>query len=68
VPRELKDKEKKMNQMGLPLQHLLWYADEEQDMLNRVDTGDESWVHQHQPELKSASMQRKHPSSPSVKV
>jgi hypothetical protein len=40
VPRELKDREK-MNQMGLSLQHLLWYADEREDMLKRIFTGDE---------------------------
>jgi hypothetical protein len=51
--------------MGLSLQHLLWYADEE-DMLNRIVTGDESWVH-HRPESERASMQWKHPSSPSTK-
>jgi hypothetical protein len=32
---------KNMNQMGLSLQHLLWYADGE-IMLNRIVTGDES--------------------------
>jgi hypothetical protein len=41
VPRELKDREN-MNQMGLSLQHLLRYADEGEDMLNRTVTGDES--------------------------
>jgi hypothetical protein len=35
VPRELKGREK-MNQMGLSLQHLLQYADEGEDMLNRI--------------------------------
>jgi hypothetical protein len=44
VPRELKDQEK-INQMGLSLQHLLWYADEGENMLNRIVTGDKSWVH-----------------------
>jgi hypothetical protein len=48
VPRELKDREK-MNLMGLSLQHLLWYADEGEDMLNWIVTGDESWVHHYQP-------------------
>jgi hypothetical protein len=66
VPRELKHREK-MNQMGLSLQHLLWYADEGEDMLNRTFTGDESWVHQWQPKSKCAPVQWKHPSSPSTK-
>jgi hypothetical protein len=46
--RELKDQEK-MNQMGESVQHLLWYAAEGEDMLNRIVTGDESWVHHYQP-------------------
>jgi hypothetical protein len=66
VPREQKDQEK-INRMGLSLQHLLWYAYEGEDMLTRVDTGDESWVHHYQPKSKSSSVQRKHPSSPSAK-
>jgi hypothetical protein len=44
VPRELKDRQK-INRMGLSLQHLLRYANEGVDMLNRIATGDESWVH-----------------------
>jgi hypothetical protein len=42
VPEELKDQEK-INRMGLSLQHLLRYTDEE-DMLNRIVTGDKSYV------------------------
>jgi hypothetical protein len=55
--------------MGLSLEHLLWYTDEGEDILNRTVTGDESWVHHYsyQPESKSASMQWKHPSSLSAK-
>jgi hypothetical protein len=45
-----------MNRMGLSLQHLLRYADEGEDMLNRIVTEDESWVHHYQLESKSASM------------
>jgi hypothetical protein len=54
--------------MCLSLQHLLRYADEGEDMLNRIVTGDESWVHHCQPESKRSSMQWKHPSSPSTKT
>jgi hypothetical protein len=54
-----------MNQMGLSLQHPLWYADEGKDMLNRTVTEDESWMHHYQPKSKLASMQWKHSSSPS---
>jgi hypothetical protein len=32
-----------MNQIDLTLQHLLQYADEGEDMLNRIVTGVESW-------------------------
>jgi hypothetical protein len=42
--------------MGLSLQHLLRYADEGEDMLNRI-VADESWVHHYQPKSKRASMQ-----------
>jgi hypothetical protein len=66
MPRELKGREK-INRMGLSLQHLLQYADEREDMFNRIVTGDESWVHHYQPKSKRASMQWKHPSSPSTK-
>jgi hypothetical protein len=58
---------RKMNRMGLSLQHLLQYADEGEDVLNRAVTGGESWVHHYQPKTKGASMQWEHPSSPSTK-
>jgi ribosomal protein S25 len=44
VPRQLKDREK-VNRMGLSLQRLLRYADEGEDMLNRIVTADEQWVY-----------------------
>jgi hypothetical protein len=55
-----------MKRTGLSLQHLLWYADEGKDMsmLNRIVTGDESWIHHYQPESRRASVQWKHRSSP----
>jgi hypothetical protein len=40
---------------------------EGEDMLNTIVTGEKSWVHHYQVELKCASMQWKHPSSPSTK-
>jgi hypothetical protein len=52
--------------MGLSLQHLLRYADEGKYILNRIVTGEESCMHEYQPESKHASVQWKHPSSPSV--
>jgi hypothetical protein len=51
--------------MGLSLQHLLQYADGD-GMIYRIATADESWVHHYQTESKRASMQWKHPSSPST--
>jgi hypothetical protein len=63
--RELKDREK-MNRISLSLQHLLRYADEGEDMFNRIVTGDESWMQHYQPESKPAEMRRKYPSSPDV--
>jgi hypothetical protein len=66
VPRELKDREK-MNQTGLSLKHLLQYADEGEDILNRTVTEEESWVRHYQPKPKHVSMQWKHASSLSTK-
>jgi hypothetical protein len=65
LPRERKDREKINRIMGLSLQHLLRYADEREDMLNRIVTGYELWVHHYLPESKRVSMQSKHPSTPS---
>jgi hypothetical protein len=66
MPRELKDQEK-INKMGLSLQHLLWYTDEGEDMLNRTVTGNELWVNHFQRESKHVSVQQKHLNSPSTK-
>jgi hypothetical protein len=49
--------------MGLSLQHLLLFADEGEDMINKTVTEKESWMHHYQPESKLASMQWKYPSS-----
>jgi hypothetical protein len=46
--------EEKMNQMDVSLQHILRYVDEE-DMLNKTVTGDQSWVHHFQCESKRIS-------------
>jgi hypothetical protein len=55
--------------MGLSLQHLLRFADEGEDILNRIVTVVKLWVHHYayQPESMRASVQWKHPSSPSTK-
>jgi hypothetical protein len=49
------------------LKHLLLYADDGEDMLNRIVTGDESLVHHYQPETKRGSVQWKHPYWPTTK-
>jgi hypothetical protein len=56
VPIELKDREK-IKRMGLSLKHLLRHTDEGKDMLNRIVTGVESWVHHYQPESNRARRQ-----------
>jgi hypothetical protein len=38
----------------------------ETDIFSRIVTGDESWLHHYQPKSKRASVQWKHPSSPST--
>jgi hypothetical protein len=48
-------------------EHLLRYADEGGDILNRRVTGDESRVHHYQPKSKRVSVQWKHPISLSIK-
>jgi hypothetical protein len=35
-----------------------WYADDEEEMLIMIFTGEESWVHHYQPEPRCASVQR----------
>jgi len=57
----------KSQRMGLSLQHLQRYQDEGDDMLSRIITGDESWVHHYEPEMKHASIQWKYPTSPAHK-
>jgi hypothetical protein len=37
------------------------------NVLARIATGDEFWVHHYQPETKRVSMQCKHPASPAKK-
>jgi hypothetical protein len=66
LPRELKDREK-MNQMDLSLQRRLLYADEGEDMLNRIVTVtimDASLPTR----IEAASVQWKHTSSHSTKT
>jgi hypothetical protein len=43
--------------------HLAYYHEEGDNFLQQIVTGNETWVHNHQPETKWKSMQWKHPSS-----
>ena len=58
VPRQLTDPHK---QAGLEtcLELLECHADE--TFLERIVTGDETWIHHHEPESKKASMEWRHP-------
>ena len=56
VPYQLTPQHKSQR-MGLSLQHLKCYQDEGDDTPFWIVTGDESWVHHYEPEMKHASMQ-----------
>ena len=66
VPRQLTEDHKK-NRSGASLTHLLRFNDRGEDFLERIITGEETWVHQYFPETKAQSMAWKHPGSPTVK-
>ncbi|GFY13445.1 histone-lysine N-methyltransferase SETMAR [Trichonephila clavipes] len=50
--------------MVVSLEHFVHYHELGNDFLFRIVTEDESWVHHFTPEMKFASMNWKHPSSP----
>ena len=56
-----------MFRMGLSLQHLSRYTEEGEDFMAQIVTGDKSWVHCFQPELKRCSMEWKHSTAPKKK-
>jgi DNA-binding Lrp family transcriptional regulator len=62
VPRQLTEVHK-ATRMGLSLVHLTRYREEGVQFLQRIVTGDETWVHHVTPETKQASMTWKHASS-----
>jgi len=66
VPRHLTE-EHKRNRQHICSSLLGRYNREGDNILNRIITGDETWVHHYKPETKRQSMQWKHPSSPSSK-
>ena len=48
-------------------EHLKRFEAEVDGFLGRIVTGDETWVHYHQPETKKASKEWRHTSSPKSK-
>jgi len=63
VPKQLKPEQQAMRMMT-SLDNLQRYKTEGEAMLERIVTGDETWVHHYQPETKQASRQWKHKESP----
>ena len=63
VPKQLKPEQQAMRMMT-SLDNLQRYKTEGEAMLNRIVTGDETWVHHYQPETKQASRLWKHKESP----
>lgn len=66
VPKQLTD-DHKQSRMGLSLAHLSRYKLEGNEFLERIVTGDETWVHYSTPENKRDSMTWKHLGSPPVR-
>ena len=63
VPKHLDDV-MKVKRMIASLNHLQRYAEEGDNFLDRIVTGDETWVLHYTPESKQQSMVWKHPQSP----
>lgn len=66
VPRDLRE-EHKATRMVFSLQNLMRFQAEGVPFLNRIVTGDETWVHHVTHETKRETMAWKHPSSPPCK-
>ncbi|GFR75980.1 mariner transposase [Elysia marginata] len=64
VPRILTD-EMKMQRKTTYAEPPKHYAEEGEEFIQRIVTGDESWVHHYDPESKRQSMEYRHKSSPS---
>lgn len=66
IPKQLDD-EHKWNHVRI-CQHLLdRHANEGETFLQRIITGDETWIHHFEPESKRQSMEWKHPAFPAKK-
>ena len=57
----------KQTRLDICQQHLDCYGNERDVFLDRIITGDETWIHHCEPESKRQSMEWKHPQSPSKK-
>ena len=57
----------KQTRVDIWQKHLDCYGNERDNFLDRIITGDETWVHIYEPESKRQSMQWKHPQSPCKK-
>jgi len=66
VPKELTE-EHKHKCLDVCSRHLARYREERDNFLQQIVTGDETWIHNYEPESKRHSMQWKHPSSPVAK-
>ena len=66
VPRQL-TAELKRRRVDACQEHLKRFEAEGDDFLGRIVTGDEMWVHYHQPETKKVSKEWSHSSSPKPK-
>jgi len=62
VPKELTE-EHKRKRLDVCSQHFARYREEGDNFLQQIVTGDETWIHNYEPESRWQSMQWKHPSS-----
>ncbi|KAJ4432082.1 hypothetical protein ANN_20696 [Periplaneta americana] len=63
VPKNLTP-EHKMKRLGAALTFLQWYHDDGDEFLDRIITGDETWISHFTPETKQQSMHWQHSGSP----
>jgi hypothetical protein len=66
VPKELTDEHKRMR-LDICSRHSARRREEDDNFLQRIVTGDETWIHHCQPQTNRKSIQWKHPSSPVAK-
>ena len=66
VPKQLTEVHKQ-TRVDICQKHLDRYGNERDIFLDKIITGDETWVHHYDPESKGQSMEWKHPQSPCKK-